>query len=352
MRRTPTAACLAVLLVAVALAGCAEDASPAPAAPSTPETILVTEANDVASLANESFMMAAHQHDYWQGKDRLVILDVTQETEGTWFGEYLPFVFVPEDGVVVPQGTARVEITISWVDGEQSFYSSPEVAVKTAADHETHAVGPVSSGDTVTVETGAEHADLPHQGISAWAFEWRLYAGLLPTDAVPGIHWAGEITVHVEAVRGLEIPVYPPHPDLWGGAETILLFEDSPGFGVWFGDVDRWSCFLECPWRHRPANGTVVPFDTAAVEIVFEPGADNPTQIGVKFHGADTRAWQDLEPASVEGKKQTFVIPVEPGMGDSPYASQSVWEVAIYVAGPQRDSVEIGSYTMSARALK
>lgn len=341
----------ALLALPLLLAGCAEDVTPA-AAPAETEVVLVTAENDIESLSNDSFSMAAHQHDYWGGKQRLTILEQTVPAGTLWFGGAWAFAFVPEDGVVVPQGTSRVEITVSWIDGTNRYYADPEVWVRTAADHESWFVADAVSGETLAVETSLGQLDLPHQSISAWRIEWRVQPGLLPVDGGRGVWWDGELSVLVEAIAGAEIPVYPAHPDKWGGAETIELFADETETGMWFGHVDEWSCIRSCPVRHRPVNGTVVPYDAAMVEVVLELGADNPTDLGVKLHGADSRAWTELDAVEVDGKRQRFLVPVVPGMGDSPYASQSVWEFAVYVAGPERDSVEIGSYTLTARALR
>src|SRR5688572_22373221 len=106
---------LTLVLLSILLAWCAQKPA-ATSVPVEPSVILVTDENDVASLANDSFMMAAHQHDYWGGKDRLVVLDFTKGAGVLWFGGDWTFSFGPEDGVVVPHGTARVEVTVAWTD--------------------------------------------------------------------------------------------------------------------------------------------------------------------------------------------------------------------------------------------
>ena len=74
---------------------------------------------------------------------------------------------------------------------------------------------------------------------------------------------------------------------------------------------------MGCRRAHAP-NGTVVPYDAAAVEVVLQKGPDSPTDLGLLFHGGDTREWQAPEPAATEGGRLTYRIPVGPGMGDSP----------------------------------
>lgn len=342
-----------IVLASIVVAGCFEEAAPvAPA--SEPETILVTAENDLESLSNETFAMAAHIHDYWGGAERLVVLDTTNGASVLWFGgEWNGFGRSPEDGVVIPHGTSRVEVTLTWTDPQIALYANPELWVKTAADHEAQLVGPVTSGETLVIETDDADADLPHQGVSAWRFEWRID----PPNGLPRpiIRNGGQITMHAEAVRGREIPVYPPHPDLWRGKAEVPLLAAERGEGLWWGQVDRdglgWSCFMNCPVIHRPENGTVIPYDAALVELVLDldmaPGHD----AGLKWRGATTRNWTDLVPTAVDGGTKTYQIPVEPGVGDSPYASQSVWGFALFSEKPQRDGVFSGSYTLTARAI-
>lgn len=333
------AVCLSILL-----AGCASD----PVAPAaTPEApLVVTEVDDVETLTNESFRMQAHQHDYWGGADRLVVLEATQPDQTFFVAPSWGVTLVPEAGKVVPQGTSRVEITVDWVDGGAQHYTNPELWVRTAADHEPVLVGAIERGGTLAMETTLAHADLPHQALSAWRFEWRIQPG-------PGhlIWWDGEVSMKVVAHRGLDIPVYPPHPDLWGGAESLDLLDGGQPFGVWAGDpVDGGNCYGQCPEIHRPGDGLVAPYDATTVEVLFEQ-SDSATPMGLRFHAAHTREWTVLEPAETQGETRVYRIPVTAGMGDSPYATQSLWEFAPFLEDPTVP-YKTGSYTLKARVLR
>lgn len=342
-------------LVALVLAGCADQE--APTQTTAPTVILVTDQNDVASLANDSFMMAAHQHDYWGGKDRLTVLDVTLPAGEcclmTLGNGGLDLVFVPADGAVVPHGTSKVEVTVTLSDGTLAHYGEPELLLQTAADHEPASVGAIAPGTPIVFETNDAQLDLPHQSLSAWRFVVRLHPG----PATLLTQWEGEVHVVAEAVRGREIPVYPPHPDLWEGKDALELFAEDAPPALWNGVIDEtergYGCIRGCwPKIHRPENGTVVPFDATTIEVVLDAHPDAPFEMGLKFHGADSRNFTDLVPTSVDGTTRTYEIPIELGTGDSPYAVQSVWGFAIYSEKPERDGWFSGWYSISARALR
>lgn len=346
---------LALAALSIPLAGCASEAEPV--APASEEVILVTDQNDVESLANESFMMAAHQHDYWGGKERLTVMEYTLANEAccmTLGRGGFDLAFAPEDGVVVPHGTARVEVTVTWTDSALSLYEDPELWVQTAAEHEPTLVGPIASGETLVVDAEDADLDLPHQSLSAWRFVLWLKP---KADGVMTLRSGGQLTLFAEAVRGREIPVYPPHPDLWEGKDAIPLFDDAQPHAVWSGVVDEeergYSCLRGCwPKIHRVVNGTVVPFDAAMVEVVLDARPEPGFDFGLKFHGSDTRTFTDLAPTSEEGTVRVYHIPVLPGLGDSPYASQSVWGFAVFSEKPERDGWFSGSYTLTARVLR
>lgn len=342
-------ALLPLLLAApLLLAGCAEDVAPAAEA-TPPTTVVVTDPGDVASLRNQSLTMERHVHDYWGGEERLVVMDEKRPAQTFFVSPNWSVLFDPPAGRLVPQGTARVEITMTWTDSPGDTYSPPALWVRTAADHETALVGTLKKGEPLVVETTLAQADLPHQGLSAWRFEWRVHPG-----QVPGLVWfRGEVGIRVEAVRGLDIPAYPPHPDMWGGAEARPLFDDKDAFGVWRGDSrGGFECYGDCPRMHRPVDGALVPFDAALVEVTLTMGAESRTQLGLSYHAADTREWQRLQPARTEGQKRVYLIEVQEGMGDGPYASQSQWEFLPFIEGPVQDGWHAGSYVLQARALR
>lgn len=337
---------LAALLAAAVLGGCLGGAPAAVESPVTPPPVVVTDPRDFSALGNAS---GAHLHDYWGGKERLTVMEEATETGGLLFGDLLRYTFRPPAGSVVPQGTARVEVTFGWSGSPLDAHGQPELWVKSARDREAVRLGPVEQGQSLTVESANEMNDLPHQSVSAWEFVFALPR---PGPAQP-IHFQGTVTILVDAVRGLDIPLYPAHPDRWGGATEIALFEETRERVVFDGDLETgYRCYGGCPGRHAPADGIVVPFDAAVVEVVLDDRAAAGARLGLKFHGADSREFVPLTPESEDGGRRVYRILVERGTGDGPYAQQSLWEFIPFIEAPSEDAAYAGGYAIEARVLK
>jgi len=335
---------VAPLLSVLMLAGCA-DSPDIEAAATEPDTVVVTDANDFASLENQTFNNESHLHDYWGGADRLVVTDQTVEDSTFFFSDDWESLIEPLRGEVVPQGTAQLEMTLSWTGASTDTHTDPELWVRGPADAEPFKVATLAQGETLSIDLDEADADLPHQSLSRWRFAFVLH----PDNNGELIVFDGSITLHVEAVRGLDIPLYPPHGDLWDGAEIMALLSDGDGLGAWEGDstADRANCYGACPIVHRPEDGAIVPYDAAAVEAILIMDPTNPTRLGLAYHGADTREWTRLDPVSTSNGAWRYVIPLEtPQMGDGPYASQSQWEFLPFIDGPEEDGFYAGDYTL------
>lgn len=349
MRHSPLRAWAALAIVLPLLAGClASDAEP-DASPGE-EPILVTNPDDFSAIENASMDdQRAHLHDYWGGKQSLEILSETQATDGTWFGPPMSWaLFTPPPGKVLPLGTGLVRVTVSWTEAATDMYANPELWVRTQADREPQRIGPLVSGETIEIESTNDMNDLPHQTVSAWEFHFYVSA---PDDVRP-IHFQGEVTMTVVAERTLDIPLFPPHPDPWSGKTEIALV-DAEEENFYMGDSNRgWSCFGGCPHAFRPRDGTLVPFDAKMVRVTLTAAVGAPTKLGLSVHGADTRDFTRLQPTSEDGNTRVYDVPVERGMGDGPYALQSLWELLPFIESPVEDGVHRDSFTITAVALK
>lgn len=341
------AAALALLALLPLLAGCAgPDAAPPPPEPSPN---VVTSPGDYANATADG----AHIHDYWGGGDRVVVADLSHpggDERGTGPGlaggeDVEVRSFQPESGHVVPQGTASVEVTFTWTDAPLDSYRDPTLWVRTAAWNESREVGPVASGQAVVLPIGAEDADLPHQLLSAWLFELRMSS----PDPMP-LRFKGAVSLHAEAVRGLPLPVYPPHPDPWQGATELPLFAAS-GTLSYVEDLGDAGCNgLSCPRLLRPDDGRTVPASASRVRVVLE--STDPRGLELHYHSALHRDLVRAEPLLVDAGTATYEIPVEGG-GDGPYAAQSQWEFTVLppTVGPVRTAWN-AEYTVAATVLR
>lgn len=302
----------------------------------------------------------AHIHDYWRGGDRLVIVgdDAPADESGLGPGfASAPDIpvreFRPSSGHVVPQGTASVEVTFSWTDADDGLdlYSAPTAYVKTAGTNATERLGVTENGGTLVLETGLPAADLPHQLLSAWAFELRLS----PDEDTGVLRFKGVVSLHVEAVRGLELPVFPPHPDHWGGGTEIPLIDAAGQLSYWEDTGDGGSNGMSGPIVFTPTSGAIVPGNASyvAVEVTW----NGPVALELWYHSAASRTLARVDTAfltgsTVEGTTALYELPVDAG-GDGPYAEQSQWEFTVkpVANGPLR-TAWFTDYTLDAMAVK
>jgi hypothetical protein len=271
----------------------------------------------------------SHVHDYWGGQDRLTVVNAThpgggEQGTGPGFASGTDIVvrsFQPGAGHVVPQGTAAVEVTFAWTDAQLDSYRDPVLWMKTAGQNATEKVGPVANGKPLRVEEGAPAADLPHQSLSAWVFELRMSS----PDPMP-LRFKGAVALRVDAIRGLPLPVYPPHPDAWKGATALPLLNGS-GQLSYLEDVGDAGCDgASCPQVFRPGSGRIVPFDATLVHVEVTYGG--PRAVELWYHSGLERAFQRAEPAQRDPGHDVYELEVAGG-GDGPYATQSQWEFTV-----------------------
>ncbi len=334
------------LLIALAFSGCTDP--PEGPARSDTDPVVVTAPGDYSYL-NSTDPDRPHLHDYWLGAKELLVLDqsVSDIGPGIGGGGSVPIhAFEPDSGHVVPLGTAFVDVTVAWEDATGDMYSRPELWIKTAAENQAYRVAEVDNGATVRFASNNTANDLPHQLLSAWAFEFRLTS---PEPPSPFLRFKGEVSMLVVAHRGLDIPLFPAHPDHWRGNVSLPLLDASHTLAYAHDPGDGGCDGVSCQQVHVPASGAIVPPDADHVLAVLEQTEGEGFTIGLGYHGAEARDFQRPAPTTEEGAIRTYRIPVE-GFGDGPYARQSQWAFVVVIEGPVEDGVVYASYRLTASA--
>ncbi len=336
------------VLALTSLAGCSTGPDGTGNVPTSGGEIIVTQPGDYSADLNATNANLPHLHNYWGGKDRIVVMDGWPTEPGPGFAagnDVAIYNYRAASGHVVPQGASQVEATLTWTAASDDIYTDPQLWVKTAADNQPVLAAHIASGQTVVINTTNPQDDLPHQLLSAWTFQFRLSEGQA-AGAVPMLRFKANVTIHVEAVRGLPIPLYPGHPDRWDNQTAItlvdvqrqLLYMQDPG--------DAGCDGAYCPQVEVPASGTIVPPDAAFIEATLEVTYGSPQTVGLSYHGAEGRSFQRIQAASTSGNVRTYHIDVG-SYGDGPYASQSQWEFAPFIAGPAPDTAVVEQYHLT-----
>lgn len=349
--RPAFALCLAAASV---LAGCA---TPDGGETVTTGPIVVTDPRDYSYLQNGT-SPGAHVHDYWQGRSAVTVLDHASGRFSASCSGCTEAMQVldarPEEGDIVPQGTAWLNVTVSWTtdDGRNDF-GDVRLLLRPADQAEAGDAGVVQNGVTRTLNTTNPQNDPPHYVLSLWRF-----GVAVAPKAGDDVAFSGTMQIRVEAVRGLPLVAYPPHPDRWQGLTELPLAHEERTVDLQYQEElqggTSTTCYGGCLGHIGPIDGAVVPVEATQVVVTleFEAGAI-PAGVGLLYHGADT--WAMAEAAgesSVPPGTVTFRIPVTGLMPDSPYAPQSLWEFRLYLDQPTPVRAWEGTYTFTAASVK
>lgn len=334
---------VAILFLPALWAGCSAPADQDAGGPADP--IVVTDPRDYSYVAN-STATAQHLHDYWGGGDRIVVLDQEAAVDGTGALSGTAETFRPEPGNVVPLGTAKVEVSVEWTPGPTDQFGDVELFYETAADPDFRSAGLVASGSLVALATTNEQDDLPHQVLSGWSF--RVY--FHQTDGEYVNLQSMPVRVRAEAVRGLDIPVFPAHPDHWQGRSEVAILQAE---GQTVASLQAAEANVQGALRaHEPDDGQMVLPGTSEVVVTLSNDGPTPLALGLSFHGADTYDYSPVQASRSTDSSWEFRIPVGPGQADGPYAQKSLWSFRVEVQEPIPGGPFSGSYSLSAVILR
>lgn len=345
--RLPFSLVVAVLLGA-GFAGCLGDDGPTPeqveaervaAEKAAIEAAMAAEnatIDDGTKEANETLGEQPHIHDYWKGAERVTLMDESiplEPFEAMFFtmmntamqnpGVGGHFLQLPE-GSIVYEGTGQLEFTVTWSDptitGMQVRYHSAESESFTEPQ-------PLQSGAPLVIEVTPGMCDMPHGKSSRWLF-W-----LQPAT---GQSAAGSINVKVDIVKTRDPTKFPGHPDLFGDANTLTLF-DGAGKSSQTSWPSRMASFLTQQSQDDSIiSEKVVPMDTLSMTanltiVNAQATLGGVSEIWVEYRPADSWRYYRAQLLASDETAGTFQFawPVEMAQTDSPYAKFSQWHFRV-----------------------
>lgn len=329
-----------LVLLALVLAGCAEEAAPSATPAGTPGAAPAAGAEDADAVPVVDPGSAPHVHDLWDGRERITLLeqDYTVEPPEAAMWVFMSTLFLGEpsaggffvelpEGQLVPEGTGRVEVTATWSD---PTVSGLRFLYRHAGSGDIEGWVKAPQDEAALIEVTPEMSDMPHTQRTRWIFAF-LADGAPPTAV-------GTVHLRMDAVRTRDPSVYPGHPDLWKGA-TELLRLDSDGKTTTEA-VD--SPFPE-PGQALtpPADALIldapVPMETATLVVRVDVQSVEPPGTTLKGLRLDYRTAADMEfdfdevevKPEIDGQTYVWRIPVKMEHTDSAYAEGSAWAILV-----------------------
>lgn len=223
------------------------------------ETANVTDTNQTAELPDgrgesagiletnkteEGVGGVKHEHDYWRGKDRVVLLDrpislscppCMPDGEGTQ-PKSVAYVKLgalpgaegesqPQDGMtmeganaMVYEGASSVEILLGSpsLPAPAAHPSPPQLFLqyRSASDSDWTSPVPVTYDTPLVIDVNEQMTDMPHSTRSLWVFR-------LSTDRPDFL----EVPMTVTVVKGRSVVDWPGHPDFYADKDTRLVMQ-------------------------------------------------------------------------------------------------------------------------------
>lgn len=338
---------------------------------------------------NQTFKEASdfHPHDYWNLVPSRTIVTAAEGTvEVDWESHYsacLPFcpaaptvtIDVPERRVegtplsnFVFAGTGKMELTLSWESQGGTLGADPVLCVKNTFPNAFSCFNSdmynatrtfEESGETWTI-TSEDHPDLlsrrtwdpPHSSKSNWRFGIDVCRTAPLNRCVPDVdktRFSLEVTVH----RGNDtLPVDPPHFSYFGEEEALTVADGMKvRSGTIFNGPNWW--YRTSPFQSdrqaiatigaidlRDSDQPVIPPETRQVVVDLAWSSSNDASLELGYRAANDRwedPWETPDPTDCSSsldRCSRYVIPIESGMTDSPYAHRTQWAWAIFSDDP------------------
>lgn len=343
--RLPVVLVLALLLTG-GLAGCLgggkEEPAPVVNRSATAATPIVDTGNATNTTTESAMTTMAHGHDYWQGKERLTLIDQDVDVSPQ---QAVQFTFMDvlrdrnpavggasvrlPDGMAVFEGTGKMEITATW---SAPTVTGATVRYRTAASTDWSDAKPLTSGQALKLDITPDMTDMPHSKTSRWGF--------LLTPA-QGQVMQGSIHFKVDIIRLRDISLWPGHGLLFAGAHTLTLY-DGQASSKHDSAVSALTGFVTgdgaSPDDEGVASQKVVPMETmwmTANVTITDASAQVGTVRNVSFlyKAANTNGFRQANLTQGDMEKGIFQFswPVNMAQTDSPYAKTSQWRYDLLI---------------------
>lgn len=174
-----------------------------------------------------------HKHDYWAGKDRVVIFDddvsaslvpvfPSRDDTSHVFVAYLGLEDVPGEDrpALVFEGTGLVEFAITKAP---AWMTSARLSFRTAAQDWTERA-PIKVGETFAYEPTSLDNDVPHSVRSLW--NWEVTAdGPVPVMTDGFLVPDNEIHATITVVKASDVVEWPGHPAFYEDVEKRVVVD-------------------------------------------------------------------------------------------------------------------------------
>jgi hypothetical protein len=293
--------------------------------------------DDGSQEANASLGEQDHIHDYWMGAERVTLMDedIAMDPFRTLAFTFMNtamgtpgvgghFFELPE-GSIVYEGTGQLELLVTWSD---PTITGMGASYRSAESETFSAEVPLASGEPLVVEVTPGMCDMPHAKSSRWMF-W-----LSPAQA--GQSMAGTFHVKVDVVKTRDPTLFPGHPDLFGDANTLTLFDGSGQSAQTSFVQDFVSIATQERTDDSIISEKVVPMDTLSMTANLtitsaQAGVGNVADVWVEYRPADSFRYYRAQLLASDEAAGTYQFgwPVEMAQTDSPYAKQSQWHFRV-----------------------
>jgi hypothetical protein len=282
----------------------------------------------------------AHFHDYWVGRERVTVMDADVNVDPQTAFQYTfydtargtPGVggaqFTLPEGQLVFEGTGKMEITATWTD---PTVTGVGIAYKSAATTTYTPAKDVKTGVPMTIDVTPEMTDMPHSKTTRWAFF------LEPDQAGQVIE--GTIHVKIDIIKMRDVALWPGHPHLFDGADTLELWKGSGSSSQQNFVLSAADFITKTPVQDESLQSKqVVPMETLNMTANLTIKTTNVdigkvTNITFGVKPANSNRFYPAHLVKFDASTNTYYYAWQVTMEqtDSPYAKESAWRFDVQV---------------------